>query len=99
MPTTSAKIKRLRGIEQGMPDGVVIDRTTGEYLLTKQQYPPETVAFVLDYSVSKIYELVHDERLDAACLNGHKRKPLKITRTSILRLQAAILVPGEKWAE
>lgn len=96
--------KRLRGVEQGMPDGVVIDRTTGEYLLTKIHYPPETAAFILDISVSKIYEYVAETRngfprLSASCINGHKVKPVKITRASIMDLYNQSIVPNEKWGE
>jgi hypothetical protein len=104
MPTVSNKKKKLRGIEQGCPDGVVIDRHTGEYLLTKIRYSAHTAAFILDVSVAKIYEYLAENRegypsLQAACQNGHKTKPMKITRESILKLHAESLVPKEKWNE
>jgi hypothetical protein len=100
----SIQKKRLRGVEQGMPDGIAIDRTTGEYLLMKIHYPPETAAFILDISVSKVYDYVAETRpghprLQASCLNGHKVKPMKVTRASILDLYAQSIVPNEKWGE
>ena len=100
----SVQKKRLRGIEQGTPDGVVIDRSSGEILLTKLQYPPETAAFVLDISVTKVMEFLAETRpgyptLQAACYNGLKVKPVKVTRVSILDFFARSIVPNEKWGE
>lgn len=79
----SIQKKKLRGVEQGMPDGVVIDRTTGEYLLVKDRYPVEVAVFILDISISdaqKYLSLDILRRLPDGCF----------TRDSILNLHTLL---------
>ena len=96
MPT----VKKLKEADPKIPGGVFIDRSSGELILTRLRYSVETTAHVLDISVSTVYEEIkHKGRLIAECPNGVGKKPIYVTRASILDYRKICQVPTEKWGE
>lgn len=96
MPT----VKKLKEADPKMPGGVYIDKASGEMILTRLRYSVETTAHILDICVSTVYEEIKQKgRLIAECPNGIGKKPIYVTRASILDYRKICQVSKEKWSE
>lgn len=54
---------------------------------------------MIPYSESKIYELIREGKLRAACPNGAGKKPIFVTRQSVEEYVESILVGDDDWKD
>ncbi|KAF0146179.1 MAG: hypothetical protein FD156_206 [Nitrospirae bacterium] len=59
----------------------------------------DEVMTTLPYSVSKIYELIKEGKLIAACPNGVGKKPIFITSESLEAYVERIVVHPDEWKD
>lgn len=59
----------------------------------------EEVMQIIPYSESKIYELIRNGRLKAACPNGPGKKPIFVCRESVEAYIEEIIVDPDDWKD
>lgn len=59
----------------------------------------EEVMQIIPYSKSKIYELIRNGRLKAACPNGPGKKPIFVIKESIEKYIEEITVDPDDWKD